>query len=291
MSNKIPTHNFAFDDATSIPFRFEALEHKNNYDVDVPHRHNYYEIFLFNKGGGQHTIDFVSHPINDHSVHFISPGQVHQVVRDIGSNGFVIMFSRDFTHNGIDNKDLLYELPFFHNFTKNPTIDCEERDFFNINSIFQNIELEYQSHQLFNAEILQSFLNILLLKCKRIYKSESVIANTDQLEVQKFIRLIETNYHETSQVQEYAELMGCSPNQLNDLTKKALGKTASEMIQERILLEAKRLLIHSNMTAKEIAYLLNFGDPAYFSRFFKNQIGSTPNEFKKLGMEKYKSKM
>lgn len=289
MSQKIPTHNFAFDDSTSIPFRFEALEHKNNYDVDVPHRHNYYEIFFFKKGGGEHIIDFDSHPINDHSVHFISPGQVHQVNRNIGSNGFVIMFSRDFTHGGSDNKDLLYELPFFHNFTKNPTIDCEEKDFFNIDSIFQNIELEYQEHQLFNSEILQSFLNILLLKCKRIYKSTPLIASNDQLDAQKFIRLIETNYQETNQVQEYAKMMGISPNQLNEITKKSIGKTASEMIQERILLEAKRLLIHSSMTAKEIAYLLNFGDPAYFSRFFKNHVGVPPNDFKKLGLEKYKT--
>lgn len=291
MKSAIPTHHFIYDDETSIPFRLETLDHKNSYDIDTPHRHNYYEIFLFNKGGGTHVIDFRSLNIEDHSIHFISPGQAHQVNRSLNSDGFVIMFSREFTHAGSDNKDLLYQLPYFHNFTKKPTIEPKENDYLNILNIFKDLQSEFEANQLFNSEILQSYLNILLLKCRRLFvaNNESQQDTASQLPLQKFIRVLEKHYGKFHQVQDYAQLMELTPQQLNDITKSTMGKTASEMIQERIILEAKRLLLHTGMSAKEIAYALNFSDPAYFSRFFKNQTSYTPNEFKKVGLSKYKS--
>ena len=92
----IPIHNFARDDETSVPFKICPLEKRNHYDALEPHRHNYYEIFLFIKGGGKHLIDFTEHPITDQSIHFVSPGQIHLVKRELSSHGILISFSREF---------------------------------------------------------------------------------------------------------------------------------------------------------------------------------------------------
>ncbi len=288
MSEKIPFHNFTKDDNTSIAFRLEQLNYKNKYNTDVPHRHNYYEIFLFENGGGTHIIDFETHEIIGHSIHFISPGQIHQVNRELNSNGFVIMFSRDFTHSGILNKDLLYQLPFFHNFTKDPTIEFDKEQFEVIHGIFKSIDKEYHSNLLSNVDILQSYLNILLLKCKQYYKNEIGFGTKEHHMVQKFIRTLEMEFNEVHQVQVYADYLEISPDQLNDLTKKFLGRTASEIIKERLILESKRLLVYTAQSAKEIAYQLNFNDPAHFSNFFKSKTGLTPNEFKSQGAKKYR---
>ncbi|MDZ7848395.1 MAG: AraC family ligand binding domain-containing protein [Owenweeksia sp.] len=74
---EIPLHHFTKDDETSIPFRIEELAQDSGYDTGVPHRHNYYEIFFFEKGGGEHRIDFEVLPVQSRSIHFVSPGQVH----------------------------------------------------------------------------------------------------------------------------------------------------------------------------------------------------------------------
>ena len=89
------------------------------------------------------------------------------------------------------------------------------------------------------------------------------------------------------QVQDYAGLMAITEKYLNELCKKTAGKTASELIHERIILEAKRLLLHSDLNNKEVAYFLSFDDPSHFSKFFKRKTGRTPSQFRKELPERY----
>ncbi len=284
-SREIPIHAFQRDDSSSIPLKLEILEHRNNYDTSIPHRHNYYEIFFFEKGGGVHMVDFEELDIQNRSVHFVSPGQVHHVRRALDSNGYVIMFSRDFFYFNLEHKDILEEMPFLNNKTSKPLISLEAGLYDEFLQLFNYFKKEYFGENSLKKDILRSYLNIMLLKCKSRFEETAIPDespdNAARQLVNNFRNLLEQNFTEIHLVNDYANQLNVTPNYLNDTTKKVIGKTASELIQNRVALEAKRLLLHSSLTNKEIAYFLHFSDPSYFSRFFKKHTGLSPNDFKK----------
>jgi AraC family transcriptional regulator, transcriptional activator of pobA len=281
---KIPIHDFSKDDATSIRFQLSPLEKKSKYNAMEPHRHNYYEIFIFTKGGGYHEIDFERILIESGSVHFVSPGQVHILSRSPESYGYVLMFSRDFYSLNLKNKDILFELPFLNNASSKPYLNLNTKDFAVFFQLLESIKNEADQDSVANEDVIRSYLNILLLKSRNFYNHlyDDSNLNTSTLHVlfYKFRTLVEQNYRTLHLVKEYAELLSTTPEHLNEIIKKISGKTASDVISDRIILEAKRLLLFSEFSNKEIAFFLSYEDPSYFSRFFKNKTGLSPGEFK-----------
>ncbi|HHZ65476.1 MAG TPA: helix-turn-helix domain-containing protein [Flavobacteriales bacterium] len=291
MQEQIPIHDFTSDDESSVDFELELLEHRESYDTSIPHRHNYYEIFLFIEGGGTHEIDFEVFPIESNSVHFVSPGQVHKVKRELDSFGYVLFFSRDFYYLNLPNKNILYELPFLNNNTTKPILNLSDSDFQIFKSLVESIKNEYRSDHELKEPVIRSYLNIILLKSKGFFDQlKSDTSPEDNLSsdlIYNFKMLVEKNYRKLHLVKEYADLLSTTPEQLNEKARKIRGKTASDLVSDRIILEAKRLLMYSEFSNKEIAYFLNYEDPSYFSRFFKNKIGVSPSEFRENIQKKY----
>lgn len=278
----IPIHNFSTDDNSSIPFKYIPLELKTEYDTSVPHRHNYYEMFVFSKGGGIHDIDFNRYPIEETAIHFVSPGQVHQVERSLGTYGYVLLFSRDFFAMNTENKNLLFDLPFLNNNGPAPILNLTSSELGLFVPVLSAIELECKNKNKHKEEILRSYLNILLLTSNRLFNEKNPTSNivgTSSL-YRDFRILLEKHFTQKHKVMEYAEMLNTTEKTLNDNIKKLTGKTASEHIFDRIILEAKRLLKHSDLSTKEIAFFLNYQDPAHFSKFFKTQTGFSPTEYR-----------
>jgi AraC family transcriptional activator of pobA len=278
----IPLHNFSSDDNSSIPFKYISLELKTEYDTAIPHRHNYYEMFVFTKGGGTHEIDFHKYEIKDYSIHFVSPGQVHHVERSLGSFGYVLLFSREFFAMNTENKSLLFDLPFLNNNGPAPILNLTEAEFSLFVPVLSTIESECNSKARHKEEILRSYLNIILLNSNRLFNEKNPNANIvgSSTLYRDFRILLERNFTQKHKVMEYAELLNSTEKTINDNIKKLTGKTASEHIFDRIILEAKRLLKHSELSTKEIAFFLNYNDPAHFSKFFKTQTGFSPTEYR-----------
>ena len=134
--------------------------------------------------------------------------------------------------------------------------------------------------------IIQSEINTLLLELERIGCTDMAFPIAPEL-LQKYKRLINSNFTKERQVQSYASQLGISPNYLNVLVKKYFGKSALEMINDRVVLEVKRLLSHTDYDISEIAYILEFNELSYFSRFFKRNTGMTPIEFRLSMNEMY----
>lgn len=282
MKQEIPIHDFSKDDASSIPFRIISLNTLSHYDSSVPHRHNYYEIFILFKGGGTHEIDFITYPIEDNCVHYVSPGQVHQVKRELNTFGYVILFSRDFYSIVAEKKDLLFELPFLNNNGAKPIFNITEEEMALFKPILKTMEEESQLNNQYSQDIIRSYLNIILIQSNRFYvqKNPDITANQNDSLFNRFRIYLEKNFSKLHKVKEYAEELGTSEKTLNEHCKKISGKTASEHIYNRIILEAKRLLKHSDQSTKEIAFFLNFHDPAHFNKFFRNQVGKSPGDFR-----------
>lgn len=282
-TKRIPIHDFSRDDNTSTPFKLIPLHVKTGYDSSVPHRHNYYEIFIFNEAGGKHDIDFENHPILKNGVHFVSPGQVHHVERGLGTYGYVILFSRDFIGLRSNDSDKLFEMPFLNN-SPNPVLNLTAEELSGLMHLVETMKVESANENQHAEDIIRSTLMVFLMKCHRYYcdrHPEDETRYKSDLFMQ-FRKVMEKHFATCHKVKDYAELLNTTEKTLNDSIKKVTGKTVSELIYARITLEAKRLLLHSEMSAKEIAYALNFSDPAHFSKFFKKQTGTSPSEYKSV---------
>ncbi|MFZ5553041.1 MAG: AraC family transcriptional regulator [Bacteroidota bacterium] len=286
-----PIHNFSQDDATSLAFQVIPLDKKKDYDTSVPHRHNYYEIFFFEKGAGKHLIDFTNYDIKNNSLHFVSPGQVHCVRREPDTFGFVIFFSRTFYHLDLHDKDVLFDLPFLNNNTENVAFNLDTTQATTIKLLYDQLRTEYESGNEFKEQMIRSILNVFLIQCNRLYKElykEASQQNQRDDVYQKFRVLLEKNFTELHKPSDYAEKLGVTEKTLFDHIKKVTGLPPGEIVHERIILEAKRLLFHSEQSAKEIAFFLGFDDPSYFNKFFKGRTGHTAVEFREKVRSSYR---
>jgi len=190
--------------------------------------------------------------------------------------------------NSFDTQ-LLSDFPAF-NKTALPVLEIAPNVYSEIKQVVLQMETEFNGSDVFKEQMLASFIKIILLKCKSLLTDTAHYKLTDaasQQLMQQFNNLLEDKFITLHKVNEYAELLHVTPNHLSETIKKITGKTAGDLIHERLILEAKRLLLHSAITAKEVAYALKFNDPSYFSRFFKAQTALSPEEFRKEIRKKY----
>lgn len=290
MSQTIPVHTL--DAAHAAPCtarKFTSFAGAQN--NEEAHRHNYYEILFFVGGEGSHMIDFESHALQNTTLHFISPGQVHALNRQRGVDGYVLNFTKEFFVLNGGNGAVLNDFPAF-NKTVFPIVKLSPSDFLDLTRLVDQMHNEIEGTSGFKESVLVAYINLMLAKCKALlmetpdYKKNS--DPTQQL-FQRFNALLEDNYLELRKVTDYADRLNLSPNHLSAAIKKITGKTAGDLIHQRLILEAKRLLLHSDITAKEIAYQLNFNDPPYFTRFFKANTGYSPENFRKEVRKQYGS--
>lgn len=281
----IPTYSLGRGDKLGTPFRAVALtpRKEGGYDYSRPHRHAYYEIFFFESGGGEHDIDFNTFRIESPSLHFVSPGQVHEVRRDADSYGCVLLFTAEFYYLHLANKDLLYDLPFLNNNHLRPILNLSPEEAADVRALTGGMRQEYESAHPYGEEMIRSLLNLLLLKARRMFEGrqpEPEVESGESRLVRDLRMMVDRNFHAMHAVSAYANALHVTPGHLNDVTKQVTGKTVSALIQERIVLEAKRMLVHSEQSIKEIAYALGFDDPSYFTRFFRERAGTSPGTFR-----------
>jgi len=234
------------------------------------HRHDYFFMLVLKKGMGNHEIDFTPYEICDNVVYFMRPGQVHQLVLKEGSTGYLMQFSNDF-YFPLDNasKQLLRKTSKINYYQLNAN------GFQKLFPILTYIFQEYDNKQERYEEVIKANLSILFIVLVRQH-SGSTSGNVSlytQQKLEAFLELIETNVFNLKQVSEYAAMMNLSTYQLNAITRETLGKTCSELINEHIILEAKRYLLATSNQINQIADHLGYEDVSYFIRFFKKHTG------------------
>ncbi len=163
-----------------------------------------------------------------------------------------------------------------------PMFKVPEQDIETLEAVWKVLYMELQSSDSLQLEMLQMMLKRILILCTRIYKSQLnfEVLDTNADIIREFNFLVETHFKEKHSVVDYASLLNKAPKTLSNLFKKLGNKTPLQFIQDRLLLEAHRLLKYSDKSVSEIGYELGFNDVQSFSRFFKNQEGVSPNDFK-----------
>ena len=297
MLEKIPVYELPFNDNDKFEFeiyRVQGHEIKRKdypHKTTLPHKHNYYEMCFFTGGQGIHEIDFENHTINAPSIHFLSPGQVHLIKRGKAYEGYLVVFSEDFFNLRFQNLEVIPGYPLVTNLENGPILNLDKEQYKTFHQLIKNIEEELTEHDTDSIEIVISYLKIFFLKLKqnfsKLLETQSSSGSKMNSTVYRFNQLVDKYYNQIHHVKEYAELLGESPVILNREIKAATGKTSSELIIERLILEAKRLLMFSDLSNKEVAYKLNYEDPSYFARIFRKKTGYTPSAFRKKMREKY----
>lgn len=262
---------------------------KNAPNTIRPHIHSFYQVLWFFKGTGYHYVDFKQYEVNPDTLFFIGKNQVHYFDESTDYQGVMLHFNEQFLVQNDDDINFFLKYNLFNNPYQQPFCVISEKADNELNTIVSQINAELEKEEDFgHAELLRAFLNSFLI-CAQREKSNRVInkeqqlvsANEKHIQLLRFINLVELNYQKGMPVSEYASLLNVSGKTLTDLTNKIVFKTPSMIIQERIIIEAQRLLTHSNLNVNQIGYKLGFDDPSYFVKYFKKYTKYAPTEFRK----------
>ncbi|GAA3952993.1 helix-turn-helix domain-containing protein [Chitinophaga oryziterrae] len=257
--------------------RFGGYLDKHYQALHHAHRHSFYHLVLFTKGSGTHTIDFVKFDVAPYQVYFMAPGQVHSWDFKGETDGYIIHFSADFFRPFLLNPSYLEQFSFFNGISSQCVRQLTPEIRPEIIRLSEAL-LTTVNKDLIRVRLLEMFM---MVENNGNRHDHDNLPNHTSTLLKSFQQLINQYYRTMRLPKEYAELLYITPNHLNALCRELLGKTAGDVIRERVLLEAKRLLTNAGMNILEIAYELNFKDNSYFTRFFKNYEGITPEEFRK----------
>lgn len=271
-----PIDSFGILKVSLSSIRIEKLEDRIKPRVPFPHRHDFFQIILITAGSGQHQIDFIRHKVVSNQVFIMKPGQMHSWELSKGVKGYVVEFNHQSLNLSKTNSDLINLFSFspdVHQFR-------HKHDFQMLIKLSEIMIAEFKAqremHDLCLQGYLLSFVIQIIRSGERLVKQEKTITI-----IENFKQLLENNFKEVHTVGFYAQELGVSSKALTMQLSRSIGKPPRALIQERILLEAKRYLAFSSLSIADIGYKLGFEDANYFTRFFRLHEKKTPALFRK----------
>lgn len=262
-------------------YHFEGVGH-----FDHVQRNNYYSILFSKKGTGVLKVDFTAYEFQGKKVFSFSPYQPFLFDANEDFEGVAIHFHPDFFCIHKHQNEVSCNGILFNNIYNPPFITIKDENETLLYSIIEQLSNETKNVTLGQYELLISHLKILLIHLSRIKAEQNPQAlSVTTGEVQPFVLqslkdAIETHFKTRHSASDYASILHISPKALGKITKKHFNKTITELIAERIIIEAKRELYLTSKTVKEIAYELGYDDEYYFSRFFKSNTDISPQIYR-----------
>lgn len=256
--------------------RVEKLEDRLQPRVAFPHRHDFFQITVVTQGKGWHEIDFNQHKIPSSQIFLMKPGQVHSWKLSSKTKGFVIEFTSESLPKDLwRNSNFLSEV-----FQLSDAVSPNNYDFKRFTTICSKLLYEFELQQNHFESCLQSLLSEFLILYSRNSQDRNSASYPDSEVVSRFRLLVETHFKKEHQVTFYAQSLGLTSKALTMRLSRLINKSPRAIIQERFILEAKRMLAYSGMSVAEIGFELGFEDPNYFTRFFKRFTKMNPSNFR-----------
>ena len=263
--------NFADEMSTDNQFiKITAIEDTEEYSRKNIHQHDYYELVWFTEVESKDVIqiDFGEYPIEPDCFYFISAHQMHRIDRQ-GKKGIVIALSMEF-FNTIVEVNVYPRSTFAINSIINQR-KCEQ-----CRSIISLITTEYMVQCRYS--LLESYFKALFIHLGPVLNANPIVGY--KRKAADLLDLVEDNYVAHRDVSWYSEQMSLSEKAVNDICKKVLGKTVKDIIQERLVLEMKRGIAPGEKSFKQLSFELGFSEPSYFTRYFKQKTGLTPERYR-----------
>lgn len=254
-------------------------------DIYKPHKHNFFLTVLFTHGSGIHEIDFVTYEVKVGSIFFLNPGQMHYWELSDDIRGFIFFHSQSFYDMHFATRKVT-NYPFFRSIQNSSALylDVDQIPYFI--ELFRQILNEFGATNLFKISKILALVELIYIESTRWYMEEAelnvIVPSVYATTFQQFERLVEENYKTEKNASQYADWLHITSKHLNRITQNMVNKTTTDIILERVFLEAKRELIFQKASFSEIASDLGYVDYAYFSRLFKKKCGMTPSQFIKF---------
>lgn len=264
--DNIPVHSLDESDFYVI----EPIENCDALNFSGSHCHNFYELLFFTEvePGDSQSIDFVEYSLRPNQLYLLRQGQVH-TMKLKGQKGFLFAINPDYFER------LSLHIENYADYTFPDRLSLPEKE---APAIRELVNLIYNEQEnLHRKSLLNSYMHAFITHLMLLCTDRP---NEQDMRVNKLLSLIEDHFIHERSTEFYADQIMLSKKRLNDLTKNAVGHTVKQLIDQRLLLEAKRMISYGSRSFKEIAFQLGFSDASYFTRFFKEQSGSTPEQFR-----------
>ncbi|ASK28848.1 AraC family transcriptional regulator [Chryseobacterium sp. T16E-39] len=275
---------------------FKLFEFDNNSYFDHIQRNNYFTLILITSGEGIAKVDLCDYTFKENTLFAFYPYQPFMLHSKKPLTGISIQFHHDFFCIYRHQQEIAANGILFNNIYQQPFVHLNESCKGNILNLIQGIADELKSEGFRKDEVLVSYLKILLVMATRIKLDQQSLQNSEestakqQFIIQDLKNAIEDNFRTKHSASDYATLLNQTPASLARITKNHFNKTLSDLITERIIIEAKRELYLTDKTVKEIAYELGYEDEYYFSRFFKIRTDISPQVYRNtIGFNKGES--
>ncbi|WP_331446865.1 AraC family transcriptional regulator [Streptomyces xanthochromogenes] len=243
--------------------------------ANFPHRHTFFEIVYVTGGHGAHVLDSAHRTLDPPQLCVISPGQVHHWQNAEGLAGHVVLFNEDFLLSRAQDVAALRTL------SAGPG-HAPGNQSGPIEALLADMEDEYRALRPGYHQLLRASLRILIVRALRTCSTgeRSAVRSRATEVTADFTRLVGLPGGTRRSVESYAQELGVSPGHLQTLVRQATGLTPGGLIRRQRTLEAKRLLVGTELTVRQVSALVGVEDPAYFCRFFRRETGMSPGEFR-----------
>lgn len=287
MKKKLPEINFINQDNPRSYFDIvkieDLLQRELNHDIGRDHHVRFYIILFVYEGQGYHTIDFTDYNYKKGTVLLIRKDQIHKFFRSPNVKGYLLVFTEEFIVSHLNEMEAAKSMQLFNDSLSFPKIEFSSLEHFNdFTVLVKHLELEYNIKDSFSIGITRSVLHIVITKLFRIKSEDGHLVEKNKYLSQflVFQKLVERDCLETKKVQYYASQLSVSSKTLNNIVNSVVNVSAKAFIDERTILQIKRLLISTDHTIKEISYTAGFSDPTNFFKYFKKFTGSSPEVFR-----------
>ena len=265
---------------------FKLFHFEDNSFFDHIQRNNYFSLIWITEGPGKVTADFAAYDFESNSLFAFAPYQPYMFNGAQSIKGTAIYFHPEFFCIYKHDKEVSCNGVLYNNVYTPPFVSVDEKSAATLKMLCSQLETEMQNQALAQYELLVSYLKIFLITASRLKTQQqpdaaAIISNSKEpFILQKLKDAIEENFKTKHSPADYAELLYISPKALAKITKTHFNKTLSSLINERIVIEAKRELYLTDKTVKEIAWELGYEDEYYFSRFFKINADVSPQLYR-----------